>query len=206
MVEMADAELGRILAVLEATGQADNTVIVFTSDHGEGLGEHRLDRKNFHYEAAVRVPLVFAWPGRLPANRINRRALASGIDLMPTLCGLAGVAPPPLTTAVDLRPALLSARTEVRPFVGVEMSVRSTGRVLRTARYKYSVFADDAIEQLFDLQADPGETRNLARRPAWRGVLQAHREHLADWERQLRPAPGSWDAKLLRLEKREAAS
>jgi arylsulfatase A-like enzyme len=194
MVEMADAELGRILAALAASGKAENTVVVFTSDHGEGMGEHRLDRKNFHYDSAVRVPLVFSWPGRLPANQVNRRALASGIDLVPTLCGFAGVEPPPMTTAVDLGPVLTGRAREARPFLGVELSVRAVGRVLRTPRYKYAVFAGDPVEQLFDLQADPGETRNLAARHQFRDVLQTHREHLAAWEQRLCPvadAPGA---------------
>jgi len=194
MVEMADAELGRILSALDASGQTENTVVVFTSDHGEGMGEHRLDRKNFHYEAAVRVPLVFSWPGRLPARKVNRRALVSGIDLVPTLCGFAGVEPPPLTTAVDLGPVLTGRDSEARPSLAVEMSVRAVGRVLRTPRYKYAVFAEDPVEQLFDLRSDPGETRNLAGQRAFEPVLQAHRDQLAAWEQRLDPvadAPGA---------------
>ena len=196
MVEMADAELGRILATLEATGHTENTVVVFTSDHGEGLGEHRLDRKNFHYEAAIRVPLLFSAPGRLPARAVRRHSLASGIDLMPTFCGFAGVDPPALTTAVDLRPLLLGKVAAARECLGVEMSVRAIGRVARTRRYKYSVFADDPTEQLFDLADDPGETRNLAGRGTHAGVLREHREQLARWERRLAPAPNAPGAGL----------
>jgi choline-sulfatase len=191
MVEMADAEMARILHALEASGQADNTLIVFTSDHGEGVGEHRLDRKNFHYEAVVRVPLVCALPGRIPAGKVNRRALVSGIDLMPTFCDFAGVAPPPLTTATSLHPVLAQGRNATRTGVAVEMSVRTVGRVWRSARFKYAAINEDPVEQLFDLTRDPGETRNLAGHPAFRRVLEEHRSALAAWEQALDRAPDS---------------
>jgi arylsulfatase A-like enzyme len=196
MVEMADAELGRILRALEASGQAENTLVIFTSDHGEGMGEHRLDRKNFHYEAAIKVPLVFSWPGRLPRHVVNRRALVSGIDLMPTMCGFAGIDPPPLTTAVNLRPVLEGRTRETRPCLAVEMSVRATGRVLRTPDFKYAAFANDGVEQLFDMKNDPGETRNLAGRAPFRDILESHRQRLAEWERKLDRSPDAEGAGL----------
>lgn len=202
MVEMADAEIGRILDVLAGSPEAENTLVVFTSDHGEGLGEHRLDRKNFHYEAAIKVPLVFSWPGRVRENATDRTTLASGLDLMPTLCAFAGIAPPRLTTAQNLRPALEGRPNESRRYLGIEMSVRAVGRVLRSARFKYAAFEKEPVEQLFDLQRDPGETRNLAGQPRYRQILEEHRAALVEWERRLTPVRGAPGAVQFRKARR----
>src|SRR5690606_26519375 len=103
-VEMVDAEIGRVLTALEESGLADNTLVVLTSDHGEGMGEQQMVRKDFLYESAVRVPLVARLPRRIPAGRRLSRTLTSGLDLMPTFCEYAGVeAPPGLAHARSLR-------------------------------------------------------------------------------------------------------
>ena len=142
--------------ILRREADADNTLVVFTSDHGEGLGEHRSDRKYFRFEAAIKVPLVFAWPGCIIEGVMERTTLASGIDLVSTLCAYAGVAPPPLTSVQNLRPALEGhVARNVRRFLPVAMSVRAAGRVVRSERSKYAVFAGEAVEELFDLQLAP---------------------------------------------------
>ena len=181
-----------ISRILRREADAENTLVVFTSDHGEGLGEHRLDRKNFRFEAAIKVPLVFAWPGCILENVTERTTLASGIDLMPTLCAYAGVAPPPLITVQNLRPALEGhVARNVRRFLPVEMSMRAVGRVVRSERSKYAVLAGEAVEQLFDLQLDRGETRNLVRKLSYEEIRREHRAALGECERRLQPARGA---------------
>ena len=93
-VERVDANVGRVLDALDDTGQADNTVVIFTADHGEGRGRHMHVGKGVPHEEAVKVPLVLACPGRIPQGAVDRRHLVSGIDVMDTVCDLAGVRPP----------------------------------------------------------------------------------------------------------------
>ena len=178
--------------ILRREADAENTLVVFTSDHGEGLGEYRSDRKYFRFEAAIKVPLVFAWPGCIIESVTERTTLASGIDLVSTLCAYAGVAPPPLTSVQNLRPALEGhVARNVRRFLPVEMSMRAVGRVVRSERSKYAVLAGEAVEQLFDLQLDRGETRNLVRKLSYEEIRREHRAALGECERRLQPARGA---------------
>ncbi len=90
MVSYIDDELGKLMAVLDETGQAENTIVVFTSDHGDYMGDHRMIRKGPHlYEALTHVPLIFRWPSRIAPKETH--ALVSNIDVMPTVAELAGI-------------------------------------------------------------------------------------------------------------------
>jgi len=183
-VEMADADIGRVLEALEDSHQAENTVVVFTSDHGDGRGRHQHVSKWYPYDEAAKVPLVFAGPGRMPEGAVDRSHLVSGIDVMPTLCDLAGIEPPK-STGRSLRPLLEQRPVTWREFVGSEHHI--TGRMLRTARFKYVHYQDDPVEQLFDMQADPWEMNNLYQDGQYADVLKDHRQMLAQWEASLDP-------------------
>ncbi len=183
-VEMVDAEIGRVLDALEDSGQADNTVVVLTSDHGDGRGRHQHVSKWYPYDEAAKVPLVFSAPGRMPEGLADRTHLVSGIDIMPTLCHLAGIEPPKCSGR-SLRPLLEQRNVTWREFVGSEHHI--VGRMLRTARYKYVHYEDDPVEQLFDMQADPWETRNLYQDAVYGDVLKDHRRMLAQWQASLEP-------------------
>jgi choline-sulfatase len=187
MVEMADADIGRILDALDASGAADSTVIVLTADHGEGRGRHQTIAKNFLYDEAAKVPLVFCAPGRAAESARDAAHLVSGVDLAPTLCDLAGLAAPPNVRGRSLRPLLEGKTVAWRDFVHAEVGVR--GRMIRTDRYKYVAYQGDPVEQLFDMQADPGETRNLAGDSKYAGPLADHARLLADYESHLDVAP-----------------
>lgn len=186
-VEMVDAEIGRVLNALEDSGQAENTVIVFTSDHGEGRGCHHLTTKNYLYEEAVKVPLVVSWPGQIGEGVTNATHLVSGYDLLPTFSDYAGLTPPPRMVGRSLRPLLEGRSVEGREFVAAE--VQETGRMIRTPDYKYIMYRGDPVEQFFDMKHDPGETRNLARDAKMAGVLEDHRKLLKAWEGRLELAP-----------------
>jgi arylsulfatase A-like enzyme len=176
MVEQVDAEIGKVLSALRETGQESNTVILLASDHGEGLGAHRWAQKASFYEESLRVPFFLAGPGIRPGVD---RGLATLADIVPTLCGVAGIKPPP-----DLRGIDLLNKSE-RRFVASQLRYESPereGRLLLTARYKYVRFNSGARpEQLFDLHADPGETLNLAHVPTAHGLLEEHRRLLANY-------------------------
>ena len=198
-VEMVDAEIGRVLDALEATGLDENTLIVFTSDHGEGCAEHQMVRKGFLYDSAIRVPLVFSFPRKIPEGQTNTEGLVGSLDLMPTFCEFVGVQPPPgLNHAQSLHPVLTGQPgSPLRDCVVTENNdparnkpdATAAGRALRTKKYKYITYFDQSVEQLFDMETDPGETVNLAKKSQYSAILQEHRDKLKNWATDLSPSP-----------------
>lgn len=186
MIEMVDAEIGRILAALDQSPHARDTLVVLTSDHGEGLGEHRFARKNYTYEAALKVPLVYYWPRQIKGGRTDRTHLVSGVDMMPTLCHYAGIAPPHDLTGDSLHPLLEDVQSSWRDKLGVQLTAGVKARVFLSGKFKYVVFLNDPVEQLFDLDTDPGETVNLAIDPRYESILRQLRSEHATWEANLR--------------------
>jgi choline-sulfatase len=183
-VEMVDGEIGRVLRGLEESGHAEDTLVIFTADHGEGTAHHQMTRKNLLYEEALAVPLVISLPGEIVGGRADATHVASGLDIMPTVCDYAGVSAPPSMRGRSLRPALEGRHTTWREFCVSEVS-NNTGRAVRSDRYKYITYADDPVEQLFDMDEDPGETRNLADNASHADLLADHRDMLRDWESRL---------------------
>lgn len=173
MVSLVDDEVGRILAALDEAGLADNTIVIFTSDHGEMLGDHQLMLKGpMMYEFAVRVPLLIRWPGQIRAGQ-RRPELVQWIDLAPTLLEAAGLPPSPAHQGASLL-ALLDGRAEwQRDFALCEY--RDSGHpydepvhttMLRHDRWKLVVHHRGAAErehtgELYDLIDDPNELTNL---------------------------------------------
>jgi choline-sulfatase len=187
-VEMVDAEVARLMAALEDTGQLENTLLAFTSDHGEGMGCHWMTRKNTLYDESSRVPFVFSWPGTIQEGTVDETTLVSGLDLMPTLCDYAGAGIPDPTRGISLRPVLDGRATINREFVAAEVS-SNLGQMIRSARFKYIAYKDDGSEMLFDMHTDPGETINLAQDPSYTALLEQHRMMLRKWVEGLDVAP-----------------
>lgn len=186
-VEMLDHDVGRVLDALEDSGLAGNTVIVFTSDHGEGAGRHRHVQKWYPYDEAMKVPLVIAQPGTLAEGAVDATHLASGLDLMATMCDCAGIPKPPGTTfSRSLKPLCQGQSPEWRDYLVCEW--QQQGRIVRTNRWKYVSFEGDPVEQLFDMQADPWETTNLWNEAQHASVMADHRAMLAEWESWMVPA------------------
>ena len=183
MVEMVDAEIGRVLRALEDSGQAGSTVVIFTADHGEGRARHQLVTKNYLYDEAAKVPLVVSCPGRVGQGATDAAHLVSGLDILPTICDYAGVGPPENVRGRSLRPLLEGGNVSWREFVPAEVAI--TGRMIRTPKYKYIAYKNDPVEQLFDVQADAGETKNLAGEAKHASALKDHRKLLAGWESRL---------------------
>ena len=186
MVEMVDAEIGRVVKALDHGGEADNTLIVFTADHGEGRGRHKLVTKNYLYDEAAKVPLVVVAPGAA-RGKVDKTHLVSGLDILSTVCDYVGVKAPAKVRGRSLRPLLEGDGPWPREFVPAEVTL--AGRMIRTPRFKYIAYTNDPVEQLFDMQADPGETKNLAPDAARAADLNAHRTLLATWEKSLDVAP-----------------
>ena len=190
MVEEADREVGRVLDALEETGHARDTLVIFTSDHGEGRGRHGTVLKNFLYEEAVKVPLVVAFPGRIQENVVVHERLVSGLDLVPTVCDFAGVPLPPRQRGRSLRPLLEGRQVTWREFLVSEVR-NDTGRMVRAGRFKLIVYRNDPTVQLFDLAEDPWETRNLAGEPRYASELAELKRLLNQWEADLDLAPNA---------------
>jgi choline-sulfatase len=180
MVEMADAEIGRVLDTLADSKFAENTLVIFSSDHGEGTAHHKMTQKHYLYDEALRVPLVISWPGHIAQNLTDTRHLVSGVDFAPTVCDFAGLKPLPSMRGHSLRPLLEEKQTEWREFVVGESNVN--GRALRTMDFKYITYFGEKTEQLFDMKNDAGETRNLALDAQYSGTLHEMKKLLAGWE------------------------
>jgi len=194
-IEMVDAEIGRLLEALEETNRLEDTLIVFTSDHGEGLGHHQTVRKGTLYDESLRVPLIFSWPGHIKQRYTCSSVPVSGLDILPTLCDYAQIPTPGKVRGSSLKPVLEGKPLE-RAYVVSEVS-SNTGRMVRTKRYKYIKYIDDPVEQLFDMEKDPDEMKNLAGNSEYAAVIKEHRQMLATWENQLEveddvPYAGQW--------------
>jgi len=181
MIEMVDEGIGRILEALDRTGQRENTLIIFMSDHGETLGDHGLLQKGCRfYEGLVRVPLIFAWRGHFQPGLVSA-ALVELTDVAPTLLEICGLPQPARMQGRSLLPLLNGAVTTHRQFVRSEYYHTlmpspangfegSYGTMLRTDRYKLAVYHGHGWGELFDLQADPDEFENRWDDPAYQQI------------------------------------
>jgi choline-sulfatase len=175
-VAWSDELVGRLIATLRDSGRLDDTLVVVTSDHGEGLGEHGEDVHGyFVYESTLNVPLVVRGPGVKVGTRID--ALTRSVDLYPTLLELAGVhAETPANAGRSLAPALRGDRVDEEPSFAESLVPLvhygwSDLRTVRDGRWKYILAPRP---ELYDLDRDPGETNNLAEQePARARALRA---------------------------------
>lgn len=184
MISLVDDQVGRLLQELERLGLAENTVVCFTSDHGELLGDHGLICKGpFHYENLLRVPMLWRWPGRLPVGR-RTDGLASLVDFAPTVLDLAGVPIPGEMQGRSLAP-LLRGGTETHR-EGVLTEFQSSYRpwlnlkTWRTDEWKLTYYASQPYGELYDLRNDPGEFVNLWDSPEHRDVRSRLLERLLE--------------------------
>jgi arylsulfatase A-like enzyme len=211
MIQQIDDHVGRVMDTLRARGLADDTIVLFTSDHGDYAGEHRLlGKSNAFYDCLTRVPLILSWPGHLPAGE-TRDELVSLVDVMPTMLGLLGIEVPDavqgqampgaLADAPPARQAVVSEYGAGGPAVTLDdvrqlppearagngwpllrqREAHGHGKMLRTHRWKYVHDVTGEVDELYDLDADPWELENLAGRPENLGILAEMRQHLLDW-------------------------
>jgi arylsulfatase A-like enzyme len=181
-----DDSVGRLLALLDARGELENTLVVFTSDNGFHLGEHRLTNKMLMYERSIQVPLVLRAPGRAPAGAV-RRPIVTNLDIAPTILAAAGVAVPEAVQGRSLWPLVRDAGTPWRDALFYEYHGSPDIPVIpslvgvRTDRWKYirEATPDAPFEELYDLANDPEELVNLAPDPASADALEAMRARLA---------------------------
>jgi arylsulfatase A-like enzyme len=174
MITQIDANIGRLLDVLQRQGQLDNTIVLFTADHGENLGDHRLLFKGTTYDCVTNVPAIIRWPedvqpGGANAGKIrpgsSRDLLCSTIDLMPTLLELTGVgAPQPSPMqGVSLVPTL--ANPDYQAYDAVLIENQGVRRSVRTEDALLTWHGEGVRGELYDLAADPDCLANLWNEP-----------------------------------------
>ncbi len=168
MISLMDKYIGKILDKLDELGLTDDTLVVFTTDHGHYYGQHGLVAKGaFHYEDAIKVPFLARLPGCIPAGGVSN-ALQSLVDLSPTFLDYAGIPVPRAMSGVSQRRTWDGEAPSSRDHVIVENRHQPTTIHMKTwidARYKLTVYYNQPYGELFDLQADPGECDNLWDKP-----------------------------------------
>jgi len=186
LTERVDKEIGDLLGAVRHAGVADNTLIIFLSVHGDMDGAHRLASSGTFYEESVHVPFVMRFDGVIPPGRVDREHLVSaGVDLFATICDYAQIPLPEGRTGRSLRALAEGVEGpdgDEQAWRDAVVSENGAGRMLRTGRHKYCVYASgDVRESLVDLVEDPGEMHNLAGDPAHAATLEGMRARLAAW-------------------------
>jgi arylsulfatase A-like enzyme len=182
LVEMVDAEIGRIYQALRSSRFADNTLIIFSADHGDGLGFHGKLSKGFMEEEAWHVPLTLVFPGRIPAGVHDDTHLVSGVDIPATICDYAEIPPlPKMTIGKSLRKiAEGTADTAWREYVVGESFVGPGEVAVRDRQYK-TIFYSNGSKKVYDLGADPLEMNDLSATERGETAGIRHRDHLLDY-------------------------
>ena len=190
LTEIVDRRIGELMTVLRKRGHAGDTLVVFASDHGDGNAHHKWNQKQTLYDESARVPFFVTRPGSGLGRVDDRQLVNTGIDLIPTLSGLAGIECPAHLEGTDWSgvlsdPGLPPKRDHVifeTEFGTFGERLGYLGRAVRTARYKYMIFnTGEHREFLADLENDRGETINLAGHPDHQGEMDRHRTFLRDY-------------------------
>jgi len=177
MISHMDAQIARILATLDAQDLREDTLVVFTADHGLALGSHGLLGKQSLYEHSMKAPMILAGPG-VPHGESG--ALVYLLDLFPTLCAAAGADAPDGLAGADLLPLARGERADVR--ASLFTSYEDKMRALRDERWKLIRYPRIDHTQLFDLATDPHELVDLAREPAQAERVERMLAELAAWQ------------------------
>ncbi|MCP4257929.1 MAG: sulfatase-like hydrolase/transferase [Planctomycetes bacterium] len=196
MVELADKEIGKVMSTLRKEGLERNTVIIFTSDHGDGIGSHRWAQKNMFYDECSRIPFIISQPGTTKIGASNF-LVNNGLDIMPTICDYAGARVPAKCKGTSLRGiAEGNRRQKRREYVACSTRfvqdlredggpINLEGRMIRTKDFKYYIFDQGKQpEMLIDMKNDPGEMENLVGNSDYKKVLIQHRRIFAKYKKE----------------------
>jgi len=161
LTEMVDAQIQLILDALKESGQEENTLVIFSSDHGDNDSSHKMEHKTVLYEESANIPFAAMWKGQIPAGQVNNTNLISnGLDLLPTVCDYAGIEAQTDPRSRSLKPLFEGHKTEWRKTLAVEGEI--SRMVVNEDGYKYVRY--DAVgteERLMDLNKDPYETTHF---------------------------------------------
>ena len=200
LVETVDYEIGKIVNEIERQNLWKNTVIIFTSDHGDGAGAHQWNQKTVLYEEVVNIPLIVCLPGGKQAGKVLPQLVNNGVDLLPSICDWAGVRIPASCRGVSYRvvAGLGDPQKVHQPYVVTETQFVQTGGTqgwaVRTPRYKYVLYeVGKNREMLYDMEKDRGEMCNLAVKKNYKKIVKEHRMLLSEWMKK-HPLPGKQSA------------
>ena len=171
LTEFVDRQVQKVLDAVRESGQEENTLIIFSSDHGDMDGAHRMEHKTCLYEEAANIPFMAMWKGHIAGGRVDDTHLISnGLDLLPTVCDYAGVRGVSDPRGRSLRPLFEGKKTAWRDTLGVESEI---GRmVIDKDKYKYIKYDAEGIEeQLLDLNKDPHEITHFTNDTNYNGKL-----------------------------------
>jgi arylsulfatase A-like enzyme len=188
LVSQIDYNIGLILEELDRLGLTENTIIVYTADHGEMMSEHKAWTKGMTgYDATIRVPMIIRYKDQFAGGR-KIEDLACSIDLLPTLLNLSGLSIPKNIEGKSLVP-LLKSNSNWREYAFSELGSSTQNSVIavRGKTEKYVLFRKGGkteYEQLFDLKTDPWETKNLVADPKYTNDLEKMRSVLSKWEQE----------------------
>lgn len=191
LVEKVDAEIGKVLDALKEGGYEDNTLVIFTSDHGEGVAKHHWNQKQILYEQAVTTPLLMKWNGKTK-ERVYPELVSNALDIPVTILDVVGVEKPSSMRGISLKPVLEGKSPAPRDYVvsetmfaSGERNLGATGRMIRTKNFKYIIYDNgDKREQLFDMEKDPGEMNNLVFNKKYKEQLEEHRDLISQWAKE----------------------
>jgi Arylsulfatase A and related enzymes len=185
-IEFIDEQIGKILEVLEQRGWLEETLILFTSDHGDMIGDHHLWRKSYAYQGSARIPMLIRWPEGLVAAK-RGQVLSQPVelrDILPTFLDAAGTAPKAKLDGASLLTLIRNSNAEWREYIDLEHGVcysrENNWNGFTDGRMKYIYHAFHGEEQLFDLENDPKELNNLAGDPKAEPELRKWRQRLIE--------------------------
>ena len=190
MISHLDEQIGRIIDTAECLNQRENTVLVYTADHGLAVGQHGLMGKQNLYEHSVRVPMILSGLNLPPERRVH--ALTYAYDLFPTLCGLCQLPIPEGVEGVSLIPLIRGSTRSLHDTVSA--AYKQYQRMVCDGRWKLIEYWVHGVRhtQLFDLERDPHEIRNLAGQNGQSSRIRSLRESLKEWQSAVQdPVSGS---------------
>jgi arylsulfatase A-like enzyme len=184
-VETIDKEIGKIISVLDKQKLWDNTIVIFSSDHGDGNAAHHWNQKSALYEETANIPFIVRLPDQQARGIVKDQLVNNGIDLFATLCDYAGVALPPYCLGKSLKNVLEGKNQNFNEAVITETLFDegiTKGWMVRTKDYKYILYDKGRYrEQLYDMRTDRPEMVNLAIEKKYVNILNEHRQLLNNW-------------------------
>ena len=190
-MEHVDAEIGKLVEAIDRNGLWKNTVVIFTSDHGDGMGAHQWNQKSALYEEVINIPMIVVLPGKKNAGKELPQLVNNGVDFFASVCEWAGIDIPEGLPGYSYKKLVegCDVNAEHQDFVVTETLFdkggNTRGWALRTKDFKYVMYDKGRYrEQLFDMNADRGEMRNLAVEKKYEAELKRHRALLNDWMKQ----------------------
>lgn len=188
LVEHVDAEIGKIIDAIDHNNLWKNSVIIFTSDHGDGMGAHQWNQKSALYEEVVNVPMIVVLPNKKNAGKELPQLVNNGVDFFASVCQWSGIDLPAglygtsYVSIAESGDSLKQHQTYIVTETLFDKGGNTRGWMLRTQQYKYILYDKGRYrEQLFDMSKDRGEMRNLAMENKYQQILDKHRKLLYEW-------------------------